>query len=59
MSRASIIVRYHALWDALTGTERFEAGDRWRVDERIRRLNELGFDVGELTSSTDIGGTTS
>ena len=29
-------------------SERFETGDRWRVDERIRRLNELGFDVDEL-----------
>ena len=26
----------------------FEPGDRWRVEERIRRLNELGFDVDEL-----------
>jgi hypothetical protein len=53
----SIIERYHALWEALTGTERFEVGDRWRVDERIRRLNELGFDVDELQITTDIGGT--
>ena len=54
---ASVIERYHTLWDALTGTERFELGDRWRVDERIRRLNELGFDVDELSMTTDIGGT--
>ena len=56
-SSASVIERYHTLWDALTGTERFESGDRWRVDERIRRLNELGFDVDELSITTDIGGT--
>jgi hypothetical protein len=54
---ASIIDRYHTLWGALTGTERFEVGDRWRVDERIRRLNELGFDVDELQITTDLGGT--
>ncbi|EWS99854.1 lipopolysaccharide kinase [Intrasporangium oryzae NRRL B-24470] len=54
---ASIIERYHTLWDAVTGSERFEAGDRWRVEERIRKLNELGFDVDELSMSTDIGGT--
>lgn len=54
---ASIIERYHSLWGELTGTERFEVGDRWRVDERIRRLNELGFDVDELGITTDIGGT--
>jgi hypothetical protein len=54
---ASIVERYHCLWDELTATERFEVGDRWRVDERIRRLNELGFDVDELAISTDFGGT--
>ncbi len=53
-----IVTRYAELWDELTGLERFERGDRWRVDERIRRLNELGFDVDELAISTDIDGTT-
>jgi hypothetical protein len=53
-----IVERYSELWEELTGLERFERGDRWRVDERIRRLNELGFDVDELAISTDIGGTT-
>jgi hypothetical protein len=50
--------RYFSLWAELTDPEQFEQGDRWRVDARIRRLNELGFDVGELTISTDIGGQT-
>lgn len=50
--------RYGSLWAELTEPESFEQGDRWRVDARIRRLNELGFDVGELTLSTDIGGQT-
>ena len=31
--------------------------ERWRVDDRIRRLNALGFDVDELAITTDIGGT--
>ena len=52
-----VVQRYRTLWEELTGTERFEQGDRWRVDERIRRLNELGFDVDELSMSTDLGGT--
>lgn len=52
-----IVDRYRDLWRELTEPERFEQGDRWRVDERIRRLNELGFDVDELAISTDIGGT--
>ena len=51
-----LLTRYRALWDELTGLERFERGDRWRVDERIRRLNELGFDVDELAISTDLDG---
>jgi hypothetical protein len=49
--------RYVTLWAELTEPESFERGDRWRVDARIRRLNDLGFDVGELTISTDIDGT--
>ena len=53
-----IVRRYCSLWGELTGVERFEAGDRWRVDERIRRLNALGFDVDELAMSTDFDGTT-
>jgi hypothetical protein len=51
-----IVSRYRSLWRELTELERFEQGDRWRVDERIRRLNSLGFDVDELAISTDIGG---
>ncbi|GAB3686833.1 DUF4032 domain-containing protein [Angustibacter aerolatus] len=51
-----IIARYRPLWAALTEPESFEQGERWRVDARIRRLNDLGFDVDELSISTDIGG---
>ena len=54
----TIVDRYRSLWRELTERERFEEGCRWRVDERIRRLNELGFDVDELTISTDFGGAT-
>ncbi len=54
----TIMVRYHSLWAELTEVERFEQGDRWRVEERIRRLNQLGFDVDELAMSTDLEGRT-
>src|SRR5919205_282690 len=47
--REVITERYHSLWTELTVPESFERGDRWRVDARIRRLNDLGFYVGELT----------
>jgi tRNA A-37 threonylcarbamoyl transferase component Bud32 len=53
-----ITERYHSLWTELTVPESFERGERWRVDARIRRLNDLGFDVGELTLATDLDGTT-
>jgi hypothetical protein len=53
-----LVERYEELWAALTGAESFGAGDRWRVAARIDRLNELGFDVGELDITTDVDGTT-
>ncbi|MGI4894654.1 MAG: DUF4032 domain-containing protein [Janthinobacterium lividum] len=53
-----IVSRYRSLWQELTEAESFERGERWRVEARIRRLNDLGFDVGELNITTDIGGTT-
>jgi hypothetical protein len=53
-----IVDRYHSLWAELTGAESFDSGERWRVEARIRKLNELGFDVDELAITTDIDGTT-
>ena len=53
-----IMARYTQLWHELTGVESYNVGERWRVDERIRQLNQLGFDVDELAMSTDIDGTT-
>ena len=51
-----IVQRYRSLWAELTDAESFEAGERWRVQARIERLNDLGFDVGELAITTDVGG---
>ncbi|MCC9178511.1 DUF4032 domain-containing protein [Arthrobacter sp. zg-Y750] len=47
-----IMDSYRGLWAELTEQESFGLGDRWRVDARIRRLNDLGFDVDELSIST-------
>ena len=52
-----LVSRYQSLWSALTARERFSADERWRVSARIERLNELGFDVGELEITTDLDGT--
>ena len=52
-----IVSRYLDLWDVLTGEESFSMSERWRVANRIERLNSLGFDVGELSMTTDLDGT--
>jgi hypothetical protein len=39
---------YDGLWAELTREEFFGPEDRFRIDERLRRLNELGFDVEEV-----------
>jgi len=43
-----IVRRYESLWDEVTREETFAADERFRIDEKLRRLNELGFDVDEL-----------
>ncbi len=48
--------RYHALWDELTVEEQFGADEMWRIEQRIERLNDLGFDVDELDIVTDFDG---
>ena len=40
--------RYAQLWDDLTREEVFGPSESFRVEERVRRANELGFDVEEL-----------
>ncbi len=48
--------RYHALWGELTAEEEFGADELWRIEQRIERLNDLGFDVDELDIVTDFDG---
>ena len=50
--------QYHALWAELTDVEEFAADEMWRLEQRIERLNDLGFDVDELDIVTDWGGDT-
>lgn len=40
--------RYTLLWEELTATYEVDMNERHLIDRRIRRLNELGFDVAEL-----------
>lgn len=53
-----LVQRYSELWAELTDAEEFSSDERWRVSARIQRLNQLGYDVGELQMTTDIDGTT-
>ncbi|GAB3616369.1 DUF4032 domain-containing protein [Okibacterium endophyticum] len=53
-----IVAAYRSLWKELTGSESFASNERWRINERVTRLNELGFDIEELAIKTDAGGTT-
>ena len=50
--------RYETLWRELTDLEEFGADEMWRIERRVERLNDLGFDVDELDIVTDLGGDT-
>lgn len=53
-----IVAAYRSLWKELTGSESFASSERWRISQRVDRLNELGFDIEELAIKTDEKGTT-
>ena len=50
---SELVQRYESLWTELTSDEVFGPEERYRIDERLRRLNELGFDVEELELIAD------
>ncbi|GAA2620297.1 DUF4032 domain-containing protein [Actinomadura fulvescens] len=44
-----VVRRYEGLWDELTREEILHPDDqRYRIAERLRRINDLGFDVDEV-----------
>jgi hypothetical protein len=43
-----VVSRYDSLWSELTREETFGPDERYRLDERLKRLNDLGFDVDEI-----------
>ena len=52
-----IRTQYDLLWTEVTAEESIPNDQRqYLVSERIRRLNDLGFDVAELRMSTDSSG---
>lgn len=52
----SIVDSYRSLWNELTGWESFDQSERWRISQRVSRLNELGFDIENMSISTDSAG---
>jgi hypothetical protein len=52
-----IVDKYHELWKELTATEVFALSERWKISRRVQRLNELGFDIEELSMSQEDDGT--
>ena len=51
-----IVKKYKDLWLELTAAEVFSKDERWRITERVERLNELGFDIEELMIKTEENG---
>ncbi len=52
-----IVAQYRTLWKELTASEEFSQSERWRINQRVERLNDLGFDIEELAIKTDETGT--
>jgi hypothetical protein len=48
-----IVDKYHELWKELTETEVFDVSEKWRISRRVQRLNDLGFDIEELSIVKD------
>ncbi|HEX2357725.1 MAG TPA: DUF4032 domain-containing protein [Micromonosporaceae bacterium] len=51
-----VVQRYERLWHELTYEQEIEQDARHYMEKRIRRLNELGFDVAEVSMSLVDGG---
>lgn len=47
---------YDGLWQELTGWVDLRSDETWRIEERVARLHDLGFDVHEMEVVT-VGGT--
>ena len=48
-----IVNKYRELWKELTAAEVFDKDERWRINQRVERLNSLGFDIEELMIKAD------
>jgi hypothetical protein len=48
----SVDSRYERLWDVITRDEIYPVEESYRIEARVRRLNQLGFDVQDLEIET-------
>lgn len=44
----SVVDRYTKLWAELTAPQTVGDDEWWRIEQRLRRLNDLGYDVAQL-----------
>jgi hypothetical protein len=51
-----VVRRYEGLWHEITYEQVIGRRERHKLESRIRRLNDLGFDVAEMSMSTAEGG---
>jgi hypothetical protein len=51
-----IVSAYRELWSELTRAQVIDASERWKINARVKRLNELGFDIEELSINTTAAG---
>ncbi len=49
--------RYADLWRALTDAAEFATEERWRIEQWVESLNEIGFDIDEMDMVSENGGT--
>ena len=47
---------YKNLWNELTAVDEFNASETFRVDQRLERLHNLGFDAAELELVSSVDG---
>lgn len=50
--------RYGSLWSELTRDEVFADDERYRIHQRLRRINEIGYDVDQVELVADEPGVT-
>jgi len=51
-----VVTRYQRLWHEVTFEQEVSRESRHDIEKRIRRLNEMGFDVAEVSMSVVEGG---